>query len=82
MVSNRAAWASTLKEHFPNEDQAIDGFLQILNEYGKGFDVVSGMCKLMPLPLSKFLFKLGLFDLVNKKFANTGNETTKDVIER
>ena len=81
MVSDTKAWASTLKEHFPNEHQAIDGFIQKMKEYGKGFDDCAGLCKLLPLPLSNFLIKVGFFDLINKKWANSGNETTKDVIE-
>ena len=82
MVSDTKAWASTLKEHFPDEHKGIDGFIQLMDEYGKGYDDCAGLCKLLPLPLSNILIKLGLFDLINKKWANSGNETTKDVIER
>ena len=82
MVSDTKAWASTLKEHFPDEHPAIDGFIQKMKEYGKGYDDCAGLCKLLPLPLSNFLIKVGFFDLINKKWANSGNETTKDVIER
>ena len=82
MVSDTKAWAATLKEYFPNEHKAIDTFLELMKEYGKGFDDCVGLCKLLPLPLSNILIKLGVFDLINYKWRNSGSETTKDVIER
>ena len=82
MISNTKAWAAKLKEHFPNEHKAIDEFLRLMKEYGKGYDDCAGLAKLLPLPLAKLLIKLGVFDLINKKWANSGSETTKDVIQR
>ena len=82
MVSDTKAWASTLKDHFPNEHKAIDEFLKLMKEYGKGFEVCVGVSKMLPLPLSKVLIKLGFFNLINYKWGNSGSETTKDVIER
>jgi len=82
MVSDTKAWARTLKDHFPTEHKAIDEFVRVMKEYGKGFDDCCGLVKLLPLPLAKFLIKIRFFDLINKKWANSGSETTKDVIER
>ena len=82
MVSDTKAWARKLKDHFPNEHKAIDEFVRVMKEYGKGFDDCCGLVKLLPLPLANFLIKIRFFDLINKKWANSGSETTKDVIER
>ena len=82
MVSDTKAWASTLKDHFPNEHKAIDEFIRLINEYGKGYDDAAGLAKLLPLPIAKLAIKFGLFDYINKHWADNGKETTKDVIER
>ena len=43
MVSDTKAWARTLKDHFPNEHKAIDEFVRVMKEYGKGFDDCCGI---------------------------------------
>ena len=75
-----------LKEKFTAErDQwAIDEFLRVVNEYSKEYDLAAGLLKLLPLPLAKFVIKVGLVDLINAKWRGGGNqeETTLDVINR
>ena len=75
-------WASTLKDHFPDEHKDIDEFVRLVKEYSRGYDIASGLVKILPLPLAKFVIKTGLIDFINKHWANAGNETTKDVIDR
>ena len=52
MVSDTKAWASTLKEHFPNEHKAIDEFVRLMDEYGKDYEVAACLSKLLPLNTS------------------------------
>ena len=75
-------WASTLKDHFPDEHKDIDEFVRLVKEYSSGYDIAAGLVKILPLPLAKFVIKLGLVDFINTKWAHSGNETTKDVIDR
>ena len=65
-------YASELKKKFPGaaDQQAIDKFVSLIDEYMDGFDDIVGLLKLIPLPLSKILIKLGLVKVMNKHLAN------------
>ena len=65
-------YASELKKKFPGlpEQQAIDRYVSLIEEYMENFEYVAGLLKLIPLPLSKILIKLGLLNLLNKHLTN------------
>jgi len=74
-------FAVELKKKFPGiqEQQAIDSYVSLVEEYVAKFQEVLGLLKLLPLPLTKLFVKSGLINKMNKHLAN--QRKTSDVIK-
>ena len=74
-----ARFAHELKQIFPFEEHtAIDEYVKLVKEYANSPKTITGVLKFMPIPLVKFLFKIGCF----KNELNTFKETTASVITK
>ena len=68
-----------LKPLFPTEEHsAIDEYIQLVKEFSQLPKAITGVLKLMPLPLTNFLLKIGCF----KKELMKCQETTASVVRR
>merc|ERR1711990_308092 len=82
-------FASEMKKKFPDplDQQAIDSYVSLIDEHLENADTwmawrindVTGLLKLIPLPVAKLLIKLGFVKKMNKHL--TKQRTTSDVIK-
>jgi len=61
-MEGRKEFFETLLEHFPNEEKALESFLELVTSVTSKFDMVIGGLKLLPLSVAWFICKSGMIN--------------------
>lgn len=80
IVAGFENWKKLLKSQFPGEDEAIDTFFKLLDQYG-GATMKSVMLKMMPLSLSSVLCSSIFSRFFNTTWHGSKNKSTLEIVQ-
>lgn len=80
MYSGKKAYIKGLKEKFPQEEAAIDKYMELVKVVANG--AIHGiMLKIIPLPVTQFLFKFGLLTRFSP-FLRASTQSLAEVLQQ
>uniref|UniRef100_A0A3P8RVJ8 All-trans-retinol 13,14-reductase n=1 Tax=Amphiprion percula TaxID=161767 RepID=A0A3P8RVJ8_AMPPE len=80
IYSGRTRFPEELKKCFPGEEKAIDEYMKLVKQVGRGIWLLA-MLKLLPIPMAKFLIYTGLVQRLSSFFKMAPRSVTEVVNE-